>query len=442
MVVKTVKPKGVGMGVGGSRMPMIIGVAGGIIMFVLFGILIATAGGGEEIVKSQYGENPNKVGYCNLSDGQYDGLAIVVGNTQNSLEPNIDFTDSTIDSMINDAFYSGGKITVVSAAKGNYNIELFKDENERRKSRPAGNINASDNNLTQLKNKINKTIKVAPSASGVDYIGAILKARELLSSAKSKNPAILVVGSGYSDSGALNFAVDGIIDLYRENSSNGSAKEKLIAKVSQSGQIKKDALAGAYIYWYRINQVASPQDNMDEYFDDITGVYKDVFEWLGVEMSDDDFSIGSQTAEASSVDTKYTVQQTYVSELKIGDTFDVNENIGRFEPDKDILINSQEVKTKLEQFAKKFNPNNNNKLDITGYIAYCIDDGQLGFARASIIKNILVELGIPENKIEIHGEGGSRPEDGGAGHVCVDRNGDSEEAASLRRTVRIEVVEE
>ena len=51
MVVKTVKPKGVGMGVGGSRMPMIIGVAGGIIMFVLFGILIATAGGGEEIVK-------------------------------------------------------------------------------------------------------------------------------------------------------------------------------------------------------------------------------------------------------------------------------------------------------------------------------------------------------------------------------------------------------
>ena len=143
------------------------------------------------------------------------------------------------------------------------------------------------------------------------------------------------------------------------------------------------------------------------------------------------------TADAKSVPSEYSVQQTYVDELKIGDTFSVNENIGKFYPDKDVLINPNDVKDKLASFAKRFNPSGSIKLKLTGYIAFCVDEGQLGLSRAETIKRVLIELGIPEGKIETHGERGSPPESPNETYTCNSSLPETE-----RRTVQIEVVKE
>lgn len=61
----------------------------------------------------------------------------------------------------------------------------------------------------------------------------------------------------------------------------------------------------------------------------------------------------------------------------------------------------------------------------------------MGLSRANTIKSILLELGIPENKVEAHGERGSPPESNNESYTCRSSLPETE-----RRTVKIEVVKD
>ena len=372
--------------------------------------------------------DPERDGYCLTTSADFDELVIVTGNTQNSPAPNLDFTKDKLREILSGVFYNTDRgvtpnISIVSASGDNRVIDY------KAKYKVAQNIIASNNELKKLGKELNGAIKNSPSEAGANYLGAILEANNLFTSA-AKNPVIVVVGSGLSDSGALNFASDELINQYWSNPDN------IVNILSQNRRIREGVLGKATIYWYNIGDVVSPQASMNDYKEDIKSIYETAFNYLGATK----LHLNNYTgvaSDAKSVDSKYSVQQTYVDELKVGDVFDVNENIGRFYPDQSTLINPAEVEDKLAPFAKRFNVNGKTKLKLVGYIAFCVDDGQLGLARANTIKGVLMKFGIPNHKIDTHGERGSPPEKANETYTCNSSLPETE-----RRTVRIEVIKE
>lgn len=373
-------------------------------------------------------EDTERSGYCVTTNNDYDELVIVTGNTQNSPAPELDFTQGELYKILGGVFYntergSSPNVSIVSASGNNRTIDY------KTKYKVAQNVIASNNELKKLGKELNVAIKSSPAEPGADYLGGILEANNLISNV-AKNPLIIVVGSGYNDSGALNFAANDILNAYWQNAEN------INTILSQNRRTKEGVLNGTSVYWYNIGDVVSPQPNMNKYKEDIKDIYELTLNYLGAGR----ISLNNYTgvaANAQSVPSEYSVQQTYVDELKIGDTFSVNENVGQFYPDRDVLVNPSEVKEKLSSFAKRFNPASSTKLKLTGYIAFCVDDGQLGLSRAEAIRGILVELGIPNDKIETHGEPGSPPESPNESYTCQSNLPETE-----RRTVQIEVIKE
>lgn len=386
------------------------------------------AQGGGESSCGKREVDTERSGYCLPNKDDFDELVIVTGNTQNSPAPKVDFAQGALLDLLAGVFYSSDRgktpaISIVSAASDNRAIDF------KPRFKVAKNVLASNNELKKLGNELNNTIVKSPSSAGADYLGAILEGRDLISDS-AKNPLILVIGSGYSDTGALNFAFGEIFNQY------WNSPDSIAAILSRDRRARADALNKVSVYWYNLGEVVSPQPNMNKYKRDLKEIYQLALTHLGVKKTDLSNYIGV-TAETKSVASDYIVHQTYIDELKTGDVFNVNESVGRFYPDKSNLINQADVEEKLASFAKRFNKNTPNKLKITGYVAFCIDEGQLGLARANTIKGVLTRLNIPDNKIITHGERGSPPESAGESSTCNSKLPETE-----RRTVKIEVVKE
>lgn len=378
-------------------------------------------GGGNSDACGKREVNEDRSGYCLTTSSDYDGLIVITGNTANSPAPNLDFENGELNDILSGVFYGDSDTTIISAAGNNSTIDI-------RKYTPRKNLNASKNNLKKLSKEINEAIKQSPSESGANYFGAILKAGNIIESQKLKRPVIVVVGSGYSDRGVLNFASDDILGRYaRDGNANGL--------VSGDKSVKEGMLNGVTIKWYNAAEVSPPQSEISAHYQALTReIYTELFGYLGATSEIlGDTGIGS---DRSSVDTKYTVGQVYVERLRKGDTFSVNEDVGRFKPDTNELINREEVKDRLRSFATQFDSSGNLRLKITGYIAFCEPGSTLGEARAATIRDILVELGVPYDRIDVFGQPGAPSDNSGEAYTC---NSDLPETE--RRTVRIEVVE-
>ncbi len=368
-------------------------------------------------------EDEKRSGYCLVDEDDFDSLAIVVGNTQNTPLPNLDFTSGELYDILSGIFYSDDlDINIVSVAGTNPDIVF----NTSRKA--AKNLRASNNNLKNLAEELSQALQTPATSSGANYLDAIIYAARKTSDAE--HPLIIVVGSGYSDSGSLNFAQDSILNLYNKNRNIASDI------LSDNSHLDRTILKNSTIYWYNIGEVVAPQPDLRRYSNDTSQIYEDALIYLGANPNNIKFKPPTGlTDDAKSANSQYSVQQVYVDELKAGDMFNVNENIGRFEPDRSMLINRKDVESKLTPFATKFNVKSNLKLKITGYVAFCLADNQLGLSRANTIRDILVSLGIPHSSIETYGERGSPPEHDSEAYTCNSSLPETE-----RRTVKIEVV--
>ncbi len=374
-----------------------------------------------------------KDGYCLVNSSDFDELVLVVGNTQNSPAPNLDFINNPdLKRLLSGVFYSAERgsspnISIVSASGNNEGIYLSLSR------RPKKNISASNNELMHLAKEINKAISETPAVSGgANYLGGILKANSLISSG-SKNPLILVFGSGYSDGGVLDFANNDLLGKYQTGKT--IAIENII---KQDHALREGMLNGKTIYWYNIGDVARPQKNLNSFKEDLKDIYRTTFEYLGVKQQIIDKNVNI-AGDVSSVNTRYSVQQVYVDELSIGDTFSVNEKIGEFYGDEARLKNEVTVRSHVSMFVNSFLKNTNGKkLKLTGYIAYCAPGSVLGKMRADTIKNVLVSMGVPANKIDTYGQPGTPPVNKSVEFSCEDSPLPLEE----RRTVIIEVVAE
>lgn len=390
-----------------------------VLAFILFKDKIFVGGGSDKC--GDRGVDEDRSGYCLTTNTDYDGLIIITGNTANSPEPNLDFSSGELNTILSGVFYGDGNTTIISAAGNNPII------NTNRSFTPKKNLNASNNNLKKLSKEINAAIKQSPTESGADYFGAILKASNEIKSRGLKRPIVVIVGSGYSDRGVLNFASDDVLGRY-------SNTYDAVSLVSSDKSVKEDMLSGVTIKWFNAGVVSDPQPKISDHYQALTrGIYTELFEYLGASS---EILGDTGTSNFSSVDTKYTVGQVYVERLRRGDVFNVNEDVGRFKPDSNELINREEVKDRLRSFAAQFDNSGNLKLKVTGYIAICTPGSNLGEMRASTIRDLLVELGVSYDKVEVFGQPGAPSTNPSELYTCNSDLPDTE-----RRTVRIEVVE-
>lgn len=375
------------------------------------------------------GEDPNHPGYCPISEEAYDQLIVITGNTQNTPEPKLDFTeDESVAEVLSDVFYNSDqgtrpKVSVISASGDNYTIDF----DEKNKNTPTGTIEASESNLKKLSKDLSKAIKEPATSYGADYTGAIAEAKSLIDP-NSDHPAIVIIGSGLSDSGVLDFAHDDVIDNYYDNPAS------VTNALEQSPSITKNSLKGAKVIWYNLGNTVDPQPSMNDEKNTLQSIYNSLFSYLGTEKPE--YLYKDQSAKDKSVDSPYTVWPTLPSQLETGTTISLNEYVGAFQPDQAILINPDTVKQKLNSFVKKLN-RGNKKVKLTGYIAICVNGATLGKERAETIKSLLVNMGVDSSRISTYGEPGQPPEEGSKESYSCSRNIPDEE----KRTVMIEVVE-
>lgn len=371
--------------------------------------------------------NPDKSGYCLVNSTDYDAVVFVVGNTQNSPSPSNFLDSSDFDNYLRGAFYSdnASAIKLVSAAGDNHLIDY------KSNAKVAKNLSASENNLRKLKKELQTAVDHPAEEAGANYLGAILKASKILPKT-AKNPLIVVIGSGYSDAGVLDFAHDDLISKYQKDKNN------IVQLLEHDVSTEKSLLANKNIVWYGLGEVTAPQRNLDDYINVTTDIYEDALSYLGASEIDLAHQSGT-TASSKSIDSPHPVAPTYVNALQAGDTFEVNEAIGEFEADTATLKNPAVVKQKLKSFAEKFKSSQKIKLKLTGYIAVCSSDNSLSKGRAGVIRDLLVELGVPKNKIAVDGKAGGPPEDSGKEFLCEDEGSLNQ---SERRTVKIEVIGE
>ena len=390
-----------------------------VLVFILFKDKIPVGSGSDKC--GNRGVDEDRSGYCLTTNSDYDGLIIIAGNTANSPEPNLDFSSGELNTILSGVFYGDGTTTIISAAGNNPIIDTTQSFT------PKKNLNASNNNLKKLSEEINVAIKQSPSESGANYFGAILKAGNEIKSKGLKRPIIVIVGSGYSDRGVLNFASDDVLGRY-------SNSYDAVGLVGGDKSVKEDMLSGATIKWFNAGVVSDPQSKISDHYQALTReIYAELFEYLGASS---EILGDTGTSNFSSVDTKYTVGQVYVERLRRGDTFNVNEDVGKFVPDSNELINREEVKDRLRSFAMQFDNSDNLKLKVTGYIAICTPGSNLGEIRASTIRDLLVELGVSYDKIDVYGQPGAPSTNSSEPYTC-----DSDLPDTERRTVRIEVIE-
>lgn len=401
----------------------------GIVAVVLLAIVVSFFAHPDAGLCRGRGEDPDRPGYCPISDESYDQLVIITGNTQNTPEPDLDLMgDESAAEVLSDVFYnseqgSKPKISIISASGDNHAIEFDK----KSKYVTTSTIEASESNLKKLAKELNKAIKEPASSHGANYTGAITEAKNLID-ANSKHPAIMIVGSGLSDSGVLDFAHDDVIENYYDNPSS------VVNTLANSSSVVKNSLKGASVIWYNLGNTVAPQPSMNDEKATLQNIYNSLFGYVGADKPE--YLYKEQSSKAQSVESPYTVQPTFPSQLAVGDVVSFNEYVGAFQPDKAILINPESAKQKLTSFVKKLNRGDKN-LKLTGYIAICVDGATLGKERADTIKGLLINMGVDEKRISTFGEPGQPPLNGDQEPYSCSRNLPDEE----KRTVMIEVVE-
>lgn len=355
------------------------------------------------------------------NDSPCDAVAIVVGNTKYSPEPNFS-NISSFENIIKDVFYnteSGKKanVTIISATENPKTIEI----DDKYDVSPAANDVATKENLNLFIKGINKAVSSSPSESGADYFEAIRIAAESIKNAN--NPMIIIYGSGLSDSGVLNFAFDNVLEKYNENNNY------VIDLLEENGKIKNSEYNNIPTVWYGNGQVVGKQKELKEWKNVLKNIYDDALSYLGLDVSFEQVNVSSST---KSVKSDYEVNRTFIDTLESGDEIDLTERYAEFYPDKDTLKNTAEVTNYLTEFSKKI-INSNSKLKVVGYQTTCATTKDLGYARAQTIASILISLGVPEDNIEVDGVAGppdERIENPKCGNTGI---------AAEHRTVRITV---
>ena len=375
----------------------------GILIYLLFPRLQLN----QEQNKSQNQINETNLNTSNSENQtQYDIVAFVVGNTENSPAPEI--TDNkNISSTLEDLFYSteAGElpnIVLFSATAEPKTIEIEK----KYFLGQAANELASQSNFNDLLKGIEKAANSSPSCSGADYFAAINEALEYVKG--YDNPLIIVYGSGLSDTGVFNFAFDDLI------TDSGLEKEHVDTILSSDNRFANESYPNVTVNWYGVGQTVGKQPELKEWKKSVENTYKAIFEYFNIVYKFYSIKVSSNT---ESVSSDYKVNITSLPIIEENYELSLDERYLSFYPDTAQLQNQPEVEQLLKSVVEKLNKNKSVKIKLTGYQTVCGKTKTLSVQRAETIKSIMVNLGISADRITTDGVAGP-PDDRTEDPLC------------------------
>jgi outer membrane protein OmpA-like peptidoglycan-associated protein len=366
--------------------------------------------------------------FC-VPDNPFDSLAIVVGNTQNSPAVDLDTLGVEFQEYIEDVAWnalSGNGSNKVSLIEASSKPEVTTFEFEKRAAKNAAN---NINKIKQDVKKLNEQVqKIRPSINGADYFEATAKAVKAVS--KGSSPLVIVMGSGLSDTGLLNFAEDNFINKDNQVAVDAVMKSKDVSELS---------MKNTTIVLHGLGQTVKPQEVLDTNTQEkINKIYEQVFKHFSADVEIDQGAIKSG---AKSVDTEFQVNPTPLNMICDPLTFQFYEDKLKFKPDSAQFVDEKLAKENLMAIATILKDNSHGRTaKIIGTQAIpegqaAQDGSELTDQRANAVLNILVGLGVPQDELSARGAGSKFD-----GHIDEKVDGKwSEERASQNRRVMITV---
>lgn len=321
-----------------------------------------------------------------------DEIAIVIGNTQNTPAPSLsgDVAETISSTMLThkgeDTDVLVDSIKFISAIKQPAVIDL--DGDVKLSGISHNNSNAkrdAKRNITAIEKKLNN---LPPRNNGANYLEAIMEARSNVKSGSR----IIVIGSGLSDSGDLNFSKTNLL-------TSEEARKRTIQEVSE--KYGSNYLEGYLVEFYGLGDTALPQEALSNIQKDIVrDLYKDIIRKLGGTVT-----ISTRTQTGDAVATKYVVGTTDTGCGDIKLIFD-DEDL-KFLGDKATFIDEASALKALSSIYDIWDKQHDTieRIQIDGYTAHYPGADTLSQERADSVKDALVRLGISSDKLTATGKG-------------------------------------
>jgi outer membrane protein OmpA-like peptidoglycan-associated protein len=320
-------------------------------------------------------------------------LALVLGNTQNTPAPSIsgDVSETIIQTMlkhkgeeIDDLTQS---IKVISAVKQPKVVDL---DASTLKLREIGNNSSNAKrdaklNIQEIEAKLNT---LAPTNNGSNYIEAIMEARDNVETGSK----IIVIGSGLSDSGDLNFSKSGIL-------TGEEARTKAIEVIKN--KYDADHLDGYTVEFYGLGDTSIPQEPLSSIQKAIVrDIYKDAIRALGGTVT-----MNTNTQTGAPVTTNFVVGTTDTGCGEIKLVFDDDDL--KFVGDKATFVDQAAAVKALSSIREIWGKQQDTieAIQIDGYTAHYPGADALSQERADAVKTALVGLGVSSDKVTATGRG-------------------------------------
>jgi len=322
-----------------------------------------------------------------------DEIAIVIGNTQNTPSPILSGTvskaleDTLLQHKGEDVSELTDSIKIISAIKYPKVISL---DTSDIKLKEIGNnsSNAKRSAAANIKTIEEKVSSLAPTDNGANYLEAILKARDNI----EEGSRIIVIGSGLSDSGDMDFSKSKFL-------TNENDRKDIINTVQE--KYGSDYLDGYSVEFYGLGDTTLPQEPLPTKQKEIVrDFYKDVIRGLGATVE-----INTKTLVGNAVETTYVVGTTDTGCGDIGLIFD--DTSLKFVGNKATFVDEAAARTSLATIKSIWDENSDTiqSIQVDGYIAKFVGIETLSQPRADLVKSVLVESGISEDIITATGRG-------------------------------------
>lgn len=320
-------------------------------------------------------------------------IVIVLGNTKNTPLPKISqevalaIEGTMLQHKGEDKEELADSIKIVSAVKNPRVVRLDSaDINLKEIGKNSSNAKRSAAiNVKAIEEKIGK---LQPTDNGADYLEAILKARDNA----AQGSRIIVIGSGLSDNGDLNFSKSNILT---NEESRQASMDKLREKYGS------DYLETYIVDFYGLGDSVSPQEPLSSKQKTIVrDIYRSTIRSLGGTAD-----IHTSTLVGDAVNTSFVVGTTDTGCGDIGLIFD-DDNL-KFVSDQAVFSDPLAAKNSLASIRTIWDKYKDTiqLIQVDGYIAHYPGPDTLSQKRADLVKKVLVELGVPADKITATGKG-------------------------------------
>lgn len=336
------------------------------------------------------------VGSC-PADEDYasDSVALVAGNTANTPIPTL--TEEADKYIRNSLAKTEGDLSlnIYSATPSGQRIKL-----SNLKTKKSGNVGSFIKNSTKTLDEVNSAIQKAADEKGADYFNNIVAAgRSVTTSPSIKNPLVLVIGSGLSDTQPLNFANGDLLH---------ADPVEVLDKLKQSGTVAAGELDGVKIVWSGLGVTTTPQQPLDATEKrNLRNIYMQIFRYMGADFVTDDTVVASD-----SVKTDKPVTPIEVNGISGGVmVYKLGENSIGFKPGTASIQDDTFANASLDVVMTSYQKCRGAKLTIEGYTArpsgVADATDALSKNRAEAVKKLLVARGVSADAVIAEGRGSS-----------------------------------